>query len=32
MTDQTKARIDGVRTVGIPVSDREELLSYRPGS
>ena len=28
MTDQTKARIDGVRTVGIPVSDQDRALEF----
>lgn len=28
MTDQAKARIEGVRTVGIPVSDQERALQF----
>jgi len=28
MTDQTKARIDGIRTVGIPVSDQDQALAF----
>jgi lactoylglutathione lyase len=28
MTDQAKARIEGVRTVGIPVSDQERALKF----
>jgi lactoylglutathione lyase len=28
MTDQTKARIEGVRTVGIPVNDQDRALQF----
>lgn len=28
MTNQTKARIDGVRTVGIPVNDQDQALAF----
>ena len=32
MTDQAKARIEGVRTVGIPVSDQDRALQFYVGT